>query len=111
MALERIVRPFVAGSPFSARRLPPVPPTEEPEAPEPVVWGKEIGTEYTPFVNTFTGWQKQDTEVSRKTSTVRVFQNNDQSSSNWVDVERIDQLRMRRNSGEEYDMIFNNPAS
>lgn len=31
---------------------------------------------------------------SRVTSTVRVFQNNDSSSQNWVDIEQINQVTM-----------------
>jgi hypothetical protein len=34
-------------------------------------------------------------ESGRVVETVRVFQNNDPTSSNWVDVEQINQLKMK----------------
>jgi len=37
------------------------------------------------------------TESGRVVQTVRVFQNNDQSSPNWVDVEQINSLTMHDN--------------
>lgn len=41
-------------------------------------------------------------EQSRVTSTVRVFQNNDKSSQNWVDVEQINQLTMVNGQGQTW---------
>jgi hypothetical protein len=35
------------------------------------------------------------TESNRVTTTVRVFQNNDKTSNNWVDVEQINSLTMK----------------
>jgi hypothetical protein len=37
-------------------------------------------------------------EVSRNSSTVRIFQNNDTNSDNWVDVEQINSLGMENRS-------------
>lgn len=42
-------------------------------------------------------------EVSRVTSKVRVFQNNDPTSQNWVDVEQINQLTMgNKKTGDQW---------
>jgi hypothetical protein len=103
---EKIVRPFETGSPFSARRLPPVPPLEEqPSEPENAVktWGKEHPGNYETTLHYVYGWTKKYTETERKTSTTRVYQNNDESSSNYVDVERIDLLKLRSNDGDEIE--------
>jgi hypothetical protein len=108
MALERIIRPFETGSPFTARKLAPVPVTE-PEPPFTVTFGKAEPGDFKPYVNTFRGWEFKETEVERKTSTVRVFQNNDPNSTNWVDVERIDELKVRRNDGERITLELDNP--
>lgn len=109
MALERIIRPFETGSPFTARKLPPVPPTTEPEQPFAVTFGKEEPGDFKPYVNTFRGWEFKEDETERKTSTVRIFQNNDPDSANWVDVERIDELKLRRNDGETTTIVLDNP--
>ena len=42
-------------------------------------------------------WQ----EVSRQTETVKVYQNNDPTSPNWVEVERINQLKMGDSATKE----------
>ena len=43
------------------------------------------------------------TEVNRVTETVRVFQNNDKTSGNWVDVEQINSLTMQnKQTGDQW---------
>lgn len=43
------------------------------------------------------------TETNRVTSKVRVFQNNDPTSPNWVDVEQINQLTMgNKKTGDQW---------
>lgn len=100
MAFERIIRPFESGSPFNSRKLPPVE-TAEPMEPAALTWGKGLSVEYTPYQNTFRGWVYEESSNVVKSKTVRVYQNNDSNSSNWVDVERAEELLTRNNEGEQ----------
>ena len=47
-------------------------------------------------------------EQSRVSSTVRVYQDGDPSSDNWVDVERIDQITFIRTNGDTLVLVFDN---
>lgn len=47
-------------------------------------------------------------EQSRVTSTVRVYQDNNTSSDNWVDVERIDQITFIRTNGDTLVLVLDN---
>lgn len=53
--------------------------------------------------NNFTSKQSSSSyqEVNRQTKKVRVFQNNDKTSSNWVDVEQINGLTFKNPTTKE----------
>ena len=102
---EGIVRPFQEGDVFSGRVLPPV---QEILSPEDVIveWGdpsqllaKGIGITDLNSGNFH--------EVSRKTSTVRIT--NPTDSQQYVDVERIDEMRLKGENGQEARWYFKNP--
>ena len=48
-------------------------------------------------------------ELDRKSKTKRIFQNGDESSENWVDVERPESLRLRKKDqnkcGDDWNLI------
>jgi hypothetical protein len=48
-------------------------------------------------------------EQTRTTHTVRVYQNNDNTSPNWVDVEVIDGIQFKNPDGLVRDFTLNNP--
>lgn len=106
--LEKIVRPFQANIPFTARRLTPDQPAEG-STPEIVTleWGDTIEANYKQYsIGGLAGATVKWTEVSRQTTTVRVSNPSDESQ--FVDVERIDRLTMRNEKGQEQELVLNN---
>jgi len=102
---EGIVRPFQEGDVFTARVLDPVQTTLDPEDIE-VEWG-----DASPLLAKAIGIRDLNSgnlhEVSRKTSTVRIT--NPTDPDQFVDVERIDELRLKDERGQESKWYFNNP--
>lgn len=47
-------------------------------------------------------------ELGRSTTTTRIFQNNDPTSDNWVDVDDIDNIQFQNPSGLIRDFTLNN---
>ncbi len=99
MTMERIVRPFQLGEVFTARVLPPV---EQPAVtvPEDIVqvWGKGNDTNYDRFsLSGIVGGKVNYTESERVTQTVRIT--NPQDENQFVDVERIQRLKMVSDQG------------
>lgn len=47
-------------------------------------------------------------EVQRTTSTVRVYQDDDPMSENWVDIERVETIEFKRSTGDCLILIFDN---
>jgi hypothetical protein len=105
--LETIVRPFQAGDVFTARVLPPVQPPAAPPAPITATWGKGISLLSTAIG--MSDWKigVVHTEIARKTHTVRVENPND--ASQYLDVQRIDQMRLQDENGVQSTWNFNNP--
>ena len=106
MSMERIVRPFVVGEVFTARFLTP---SEQPAVtvPEDVVteWGKGNDTNYDRFsLSGIVGGKVNYTEKDRVTQTVRIT--NPQDDQQFVDVERIQKLRMASEQGQEINFNF-----
>jgi hypothetical protein len=110
---EKLVRPFETGTPFTSRRLPPVPPAPaelglEPEPNPSLTWGKGHPGNFDMGINDGpTGWETKFSETARETETVRVFQNNDETSSNYVDIERINRLKLESNKGDVIEIDNN----
>jgi hypothetical protein len=108
--LEKIIRPFTATDVFTARQLPPTQPAVAAKPPVVYTFGNAIQLLAKPIgITNLTGGVKLS-EVSRKTSTVRVT--NPQDNSQFVDVQRIDSLIMKDvNSLQIHQFNFNNPAA
>src|SRR5678816_1485816 len=105
--MEGLVRPFAAGDVFTAKALPAVQPNYEAKPDIVVTIGKPIPLlmKAIGITNLFGGVRLQ--ELDRRTSTKRVF--NDQDEEQWVDVSRIDYLKLRDNATEqEHEWNFNN---
>lgn len=106
--LETIVRPFVTES-FGSRALVPVGPVG-PTKPNIVVsWGnasalqaKAIGVK---DLNSGKFWTEQD----RKTTRVRVH--NPDDPTQFVDLDRIDELHMQDEKGNDHFMTLNHPPT
>lgn len=109
MSLEKVVRPFQSGDPFTARRLTPVKQrATEDEEDVVVLWGDGISSTYTAFaVSGLVGGTVNYTEKSRVTSTQRI--ENPDDATQFVDVERIEKLTMANSQGNEIE--FNLAAS
>jgi hypothetical protein len=105
--LETVVRPFQAGDVFTARVLPPVQPPAAPPAPITATWGKGISLLSTAIGKTDFKFGVVHTEVDRKTHTVRVTNPDDENQ--FVDVQRIDQLRLKDENGVMSTWNLNNP--
>ena len=105
MSLERIIRPFQQNDVFTAKVLPPIQPNVASTADVSVTWGqgtsllaKAIGTKNFRFGVL--------DELDRKTSTVRVT--NPDDAAQYVDVKRIDYLKMQDEDGLIHEFNFNN---
>lgn len=105
MSMERIVRPFITGvTPFDARRLAPEPDrvTNDPT----MTWGGPNSGTYTQFqVSGIIGGQVNYQEKSRVTETVRV--ENPDDANQFVEVERIRELVMASEKGEQITFKMN----
>lgn len=104
-SMEGIVRPFQSGDIFTARVLTPVapaaelPPDVEQEYGGPVsLITKAIG------ITDLNSRSLQETE--RRTSVVRV--ENPTDPEQFVDVERIDFMKLKDANGQEWDWTLNN---
>ena len=104
--LEGVVRPFSAPQVFSAGALTPVQPNYTAKAPIVFTWGKAIKLQCKPIgiTNLFGGERLH--EISRTTVTKRVFQDDDPTSPNWVDVEQIKTLKMQDANRQEHEFEF-----
>jgi hypothetical protein len=109
MSLERIVRPFAPGEVFTARVLPPVQPAVAALPDVVLTFGNAIQLLAKPNgVTALFGGVKLN-EVSRRTSVKRVF--NPSDNSQFVDVERIDQLTLKDAATSQlHTFQLNNPA-
>lgn len=104
--LEGVVRPFAAGDVFSAKPLTPVQPNFDSKPDIVFTWGDPITLQAKPIgiTNLFGGVKY--TEVSRTTSTKRVF--NPDDNTQFVDVQRIETLLMKDENGQQHNFTFNN---
>lgn len=103
MSLEQIIRPFQGYDPFNARRLPPQQTVEAPEDVE-TSWGQGGSGNYSQFtLSGLVGGTVNYAEKDRVTETVRI--ENPDDPSQFVDVERIKQLRLANEQGNE--ILFN----
>jgi hypothetical protein len=105
--LETIVRPFQAGDVFTARVLPPVHLPAAPPAPVTATWGQGISLLSTAIGINDLKIGVVHTEIARKTHTVRV--ENPDDPNQYVDVQRIDQLRLQDENGVESTWNLHNP--
>lgn len=104
--LEQVVRPFVAGDVFTAKALAPVQSVATVKPDIVVLWGKPITLKMKPIGVTNLYGGARLTEVSRTTSTKRIF--NPADETQFVDVERIETLRMRDANQQFHDFTFEN---
>lgn len=106
MSLEAIIRPAQARDVFTARVLPPANPSPTNLSPVVIFWGDPISLISKSIgVNKLVGGVTR-TEVSRKTSTVRITNPND--ASQFVDVQRVDAIQMKDEYGQLYSWQFHN---
>lgn len=105
--LETVVRPFQAAEVFTARvAAPPPPPAALPGAVE-LIWGDQISLmakqNGIPDLNT---GGKHWSEADRTTRVVRVSNPND--ATQFVDVEKILNMRFKDEVGNEHFLQLNN---
>ena len=106
--LEGVVRPFAAGDVFTAKPLAPVQPNFVAKPDIVVTFGNPIQLQAKPIgiTNLFGGVKLS--EISRTTSKKRVF--NPDDNSQFVDVLRIETLKMQDANNQTHEFTFNNPA-
>lgn len=106
--LEGIVRPFAAGDVFNAKAFERNQPFLVAKDRIVVQFGNPIKLQMKPIgiTNLFGGARLN--EITRTTSTKRVF--NPSDNTQFVDVERMDYLKMRDDNGQDHEFTFNNPA-
>jgi hypothetical protein len=109
---EKIVRPFeTGGSPFTSRKLPARQSAEDNQEPTGTAsrtWGANHPGDFNEAtIQGFNGVEVKYKEEARTTDVVRVFQNNDENSPNWVDVERITNLTLKSTRGDmiEFNLL------
>jgi hypothetical protein len=109
-ALEYVVRPYATPNAHGAIIIPSTPRDSRQRAT--LTWGKP--TTMPPVENTGVNFDvlccKDDlTELSRESDKKRIFQNGDESSENWVDVERPNMLKLNKKEkntcGDNWDAI------
>lgn len=106
--IETIVRPFAPGDIFDANTLPAVEPGVANLPIITVLFGNPIPLQAAPIgIKNLFGGAKLS-EVSRITSTKRVFNPDDHTQ--FVDVQRIDHLTMQDEQQQTHTFDFNNPA-
>lgn len=94
MQLEYAVRPSVPSDPFGRTAIAKTPGATRERAT--LTWGaKATLPDISGAVQTACCKEELD-ELDRETETVRIFQNNDSSSDNWVDVERAKKLHLSK---------------
>lgn len=100
MSLEKIVRPFQTPEVFDARTLTPQQLQDENPDDAVATWGAPSSGDYTQFqISGLVGGTTTYTEKSRVTENVRV--ENPDDPSQFVEVERIKELRMANEQGNE----------
>ena len=104
--LEQVVRPFAAGDVFTSKTLPPVQAVATIKPNITVLFGKPIKLQMKAIGVTNLYGGARLTEISRTTRTKRIFQNGDETSPNWVDVEEINTLRMQDANRQFHDFTF-----
>lgn len=104
--LEGVIRPFTTGDIFNARVLPPVQPAVATPPDITTLFGNQITLQLAPNGITALFGGVKLSEVSRKTSTVRV--ENPADSSQFVDIQRIEQLTLKDARGQLQDWTLNN---
>lgn len=104
--LEGVVRPFVVGDVFNATALPPVQPVNVAKPDIVFTFGNPITLQMKAIgiTNLFGGVKL--TEISRTTSTKRVF--NPADRAQFVDVQRIETLLMQSEDGQQHNFNFKN---
>lgn len=104
-SMEGIIRPFQQGDVFTARVLHPTAPAEE----LPADIEQDIGGPVQ-LINKPIGVTDLNSrslhEVERRTSVTRV--SNPEDENQYVDVERIDFLKLKDANGQEWDWTLNN---
>jgi hypothetical protein len=92
-SFEYIVRPYTTPSPHGGIIIPSTPSGSRERAT--ITWGAKSTMPDVQGVNFNTICCKDNlTEKDRKSNTKRIFQNGDESSPNWVDVERPYELNL-----------------
>jgi hypothetical protein len=111
--MEQIIRPFQLQDPAATTRIPVVI-GQVTVQPAHICWGG-VGQLPTAVLqaDTFNGinfrveeCDDQNIENSRDQETFRVFQNNDSSSENWVDVARVRRIDFKRTSKQHFLGVF-----
>ena len=95
MQLEYAVRPSVPLDPFGRTAIAKTPGATRERAT--LTWGAKATLPDISSAVNVACCQETSSELDRETETVRIYQNNDSSSENYVDVERAKKLHLKKN--------------